>query len=205
MINYGGTLFAYLYAENTEFSISPSEYVYLQDQGIYLSGLTKANKDTIGILTNVELPVEGYFIPQVAELTHLFRVPQKGKENDGVEITPLTASIKCFSDYGEVPYLALGNSLYSINGFFYGPEDECRIPDECRIDHYINQHADNITPCQAQPVKQQRRRIFMFDQLVSASTNRYPISGFTSWGTRLAYIANGALYISGTGTMQGVF
>lgn len=62
-----------------------------------------------------------------------------------------------------------------------------------------------MTACSARDVKAPSTRLFLYDTNVVAAENLYPITGLSTWGSRLAYIANGMLFVSGNGRMQGVF
>lgn len=206
MIYYGGQMFAYLYSPfKKPFTIRPDDYVYLPNQGIYLNGLTKPSRKEIDLLSNLELPENGYFIPQTSELTHLIAAPNQSEWKNSVVSTPIGFRLRCYSEYGEIPYIAVGDTLYSINGFFMWPKWECQIPLDCMVDDYLEKERRNITPCRALPVAGNGKRVFVYDQEILASKNQFEITWFSSWGARLAYIANWGLYISGTGIMQWVF
>lgn len=137
----------------------------------------------------------------------LFKIPQVDPRSGiltDTEITELNEPIKIFQEYGEIPYLAAGGKLIAIHGVYSAMS--CHIPRDCKVWDEIEQSKiRNPKACQARDPQGSHTRMFLYDSTVMSATNKYPITGLSAWGSRLAYIANSTLYVSGNGRMQGVF
>lgn len=204
-ISYWGNVFAYIYDVDKE--LWNSSYIFLQELGVYIWGLTRVNDTNRNIISFLELPDNGYFIPNTAELLHVIDFPidlPEGIEWDK-KITTLN-DIYIYKDYGEIPYFATQWKIYSINGFFSRKDHSCVIPtDEELNDVIYTWGTEDRTGCRAVDPQMLERRVFLYTTEITTWAASDVITGLEAWNSRLVYIANNQMVVSGSGTMNWIF
>lgn len=199
--------FAYLY--NQEVRIPVTQYILLDQLWLYVSWLTEPTDEAISLLTQLALPIDWYFIPNVDELITLVWAPELAEGQDmAIKEIDIWDLIWWYDDFWEVPYVAVGNRLISINGFYSLKSSSTinYIGRKYLPDQIYKWGIVDRTRCTAWDVDEYiKRRIFIFDNEIQNATNEYDITWLASWNTRLCYIAWNRLYVSWASSFNWVF
>ena len=188
-------------------SLEWSQWIYLNEKSIYISWLQSPTADLYDMLWELWIEMWWWFIPNTSELTQVIELPAVKDMNDKDEKSYETTEIKKISIYKrfwEVPYFAAWNYLYSINWFFTTDDWDCAIPDEySEVELPKREEAENA--CDATDVDYQKKRIFIYDNIIPMATNEEVITWLSSRWARLAYVAWWSLYVSWNGIMNWFF
>lgn len=206
MIYYWGQNYAYLY--NQDGQISTLDYVSLNDLWIYVSWLTAPDSNSMNILAALELPLDWYFIPNVSELMQVLPIPELAEWQDyAYRESDVWKLLYWYKEYWEVPYFAAGNKIYSINWFFSRKDDSQYVPYDRQMPDIIYRwEMIDRTRCTAWDVDETtKKRILIFDSVLSNATNEYVITWLEKWWTRICYIANNHLYVSWSWMLNWLF
>lgn len=206
MIYFGGQHYAYLYDQRDV--ISTLDYISLWELWIYVSWLTAPDANGINMLDILWLPLDWYFIPNVSELMQIIPVPELAEGQDyAYKDTDIWKILRWYKEYWEVPYFAAGNKIYSINWLYSIEWDSINILSDEDLPYFIYKwETINRTPCEALDVNEyKRKRLFIFDNVLSNATNEDVITWLEKWWTRICYIANNHLYVSWSWMLNWLF
>lgn len=198
---YEWQIFAYIY--NLDATLNKSSRLHLKDIWLYVSWVSQLDTTTTTIINSNSLPADWYFVPNVSELLQVFAYTD---EQWSPTVIYDLWRIYWYEDFWEVPYFAAGGKLYSVNWFFTREDGKCDIPTDKELEDILKrQEYEPRDWCEALDVSKPNKRIFMFDNEIVPATIDWVITWLSRWGGRIAYVAENHLFISGNGTMNGIF
>lgn len=205
MIYFWWQTFAYLYNQDVKIPIT----YYVNLLWIYVSWLSEPDIDGIDMLSQLWLPLDWYFIPNVSELLTVLWIEELQEwEDTSIKEVNVWTILWGYQDYWEIPYMAVWNRLIAINWFYSLKEANILsyVSDEELAELIYQWDVTDRTACEASSVDAYtKRRIFMFDSIVENATNKYTITWLETWNTRLCYIAWNDLYVSWAWIMNWIF
>ncbi len=213
MILYKWQKYAYMTVPEWSRFVAETDSVYIPLLGAYISWLASPNPEMESILDEMWIQLWWYTIPNVDELVSIWlEIPDVKKvwtETSDYKMTRYD-NVYIYSEYWEIPYFAAWNKLYALHWFFALKNWEwCNIPDadEDLWDIIAKwRDREDATSCQLNPVDYQKKRLFIYDTIVNAATNKYVITWLTKWWARIAYVTwDWNLYVSWSWTMNWVF